>query len=80
MEWIKSSDQPPPKDRPFLGYDGDKEDNSKIYVIIYVPERIYTGEYANCSRAACYEETGGECYFNWNPTHWMPLPKPPEEE
>ena len=44
MEWIKVSDESPPKDKPFLGYDASKEEDGKIYVLIFVPARKYPKE------------------------------------
>lgn len=75
-EWISVKDQPPPKDgTPFLCYDPKQVDNFKdacIYVVRYKKETDYSD--------AGYIEAGGEGYFAWEPTHWMPRPKPPMEE
>lgn len=80
MEWISIKDNLPPHDgTPFLGYDPTTEDIGKIYVLIYVPEKKYTGEFEKLSSEECYMEASGEGYFTWKPTHWMPLPEPPKE-
>ncbi len=78
--WTKLEDQLPPQDgTPFLGYDPSIEEEGKIYVLIYVPERKYPpGEFEALSRKACYKEASGEGYFTWKPTHWMPLPEKPK--
>lgn len=71
MKWINVKDRIPPQDgTPFLGY--DPKDDEKIYVLIYARATNYSDE--------CYREAAGECYFTWNPTHWMPLPEPPKDE
>jgi hypothetical protein len=82
MNWIKVEDQEPPKDgSPFLCYDPNADEFGKIYVVLYDPGFIYTDpEFERCSRKHCYREASGECYFTWNPTYWMPLPKPPKGE
>jgi len=81
MNWISVEDQLPPQDgSPFLGYDPEAEDYGKIYVLIYDPERRFTGEFAKLSRDARYLEASGEGYFTWNPSHWMPLPEPPQSQ
>lgn len=76
MEWISVKDRLPPEDgTPFLCYDPNQIDNfplACIYVVHYENETSYT--------KAGYIETGGECYFKWEPTHWMPLPQPPKDE
>lgn len=81
MEWISVKDRLPPQDgSPFLGYDAEKEDTGKIYVLIYVPAKKYPpGEFEKLSYEEHYLEASGEGYFTWNPTHWMPLPQPPKE-
>lgn len=81
MNWIKCSDIKPPKDgSAFLGYDDSKEELGKIYVLVYIPEKKYpAGEFFKLSRDACYQEASGEGYFTWNPSHWMPAPKPPKD-
>lgn len=75
MEWISVKDQEPPKDgNPFLCFDPNQEYNfpdAKIYVVKWKEETSF-------SRGG-YIETGGECYFMWEPTFWMPLPSPPIE-
>lgn len=81
MNWIKVEDHLPPQDgTAFLGYDPNMDQLSKIYVLIYVPEIKYPpGEFEKLSRKECYLEAGGEGYFTWNPTYWMPLPNLPED-
>lgn len=81
MQWIKVEDKLPPQDgTPFLGYDPTSDELSKIYVLIYVPEKKYPpGEFEKLSRKECYQEAGGETYFTWNPTFWMPLPSTPKD-
>ena len=80
MEWINIKDKIPPQDgSPFLGYDHDADDFGKIYVLIYVNEKKYPpGEFHKLSHDGYFQEASGECYFKWNPTHWMPLPEPPK--
>jgi len=73
-DWVKVEDQEPPKDgKPFLCYDPKQEDNfpdAKIYVVKWEEETKYS--------SSGYIECGGECYFKWDPTHWMPLPEVPK--
>ena len=71
MDWISVKDQPAPKDKPFICYDPTQPECSRIYVVQYEPETEFTNE--------GYIETGGECYFTWQPTHWMPRPQPPKD-
>lgn len=81
MNWIKVEDQPPPKDKTFLGYvkvgfycDGLKDDRTyDIQTCIWdrtFNDRFY--EYCHCSGLERDEE-----YIEV--THWMPLPFPPED-
>ena len=69
-EWISVKDNEPPKDgTPFLCYDPNQINNfpkALIYVVRFEEENIFSDE--------GYFEAGGECYFKWQPTHWMPLP------
>ena len=73
MDWIDIKDKSPPQDgTPFLGYDPNSQfEKATIYVLVYSPATNYSDE--------GYLEAGGECYFKWEITHWMPLPKPPEQ-
>lgn len=75
-EWIKRSDRECPLDgTPFLCYDPKQIDNfpeAIIYVVKWVKESLYS--------KVGFIETGGECYFMWEPTHWMPLPKEPSND
>ena len=73
-EWISIKDKEPPKDgTPFLCYDPNSDENSTIYVVVWKKSRWI-------DEPDAYIESGGECYFRWNPTHWMPLPLPPKKE
>lgn len=72
MDWISIKVKTPPRDgSPFLAYCPDQDDVSKIYVLIYKP--------ATSWRKEGYIEAGGECWFNFVPTHWMTLPTPPKD-
>ncbi len=75
MEWISIKDKEPPKDgSPFLCYDPKQKDNfpyACVYVVRFEEETSY-------SRAG-YIEAGGECYFQWEPIYWMPLPDKPKD-
>jgi len=77
MEW-KTIDTAPKDGTPFLGFDPTHTE-AKIYVLSYDPGVSYIGELESCSHDACYREYAGETYFQWNPTHWMPLPAPPKD-
>ncbi len=78
MQWISVKEQEPPKDgTPFLGYDPSKEDEGKIYVLIFIPEK--TLFYNDQLIREHYLEASGEGYFVWEPTYWMPLPEPPKD-
>ncbi len=80
MNWISVKERLPPQDgTQFIGYSPTNE-NAPIYVLIFDPGVKYLGELERCSRGPSYREASGECYFTWEPTHWMPLPAPPEED
>lgn len=74
QQWISCKDRLPPQDgTPFLCYDPEQIKNFQnacVYVVRFEKETDY-----NDNR---YIEAGGECYFEWEPTHWMELPQPPE--
>jgi hypothetical protein len=75
MEWISFKNQLPPQDGThFLGYDPrpSYDERAKIYVLKYDHmTKYFDPGYREASGSFCYE---------WNPTHWMPLPNPPEEK
>jgi hypothetical protein len=75
MEWISVEDELPPQDgSSFLGYDPTKENEGKIYVLIFIKGKKYPpGEFEKLSYEDHYLEASGEGYFKWEPTHWMPL-------
>jgi hypothetical protein len=81
MEWISVKNRLPPQDgKPFIGFDPKKEDNGKIYVLIFVKGKIYPpGEFESLSYEDHYLEASGETYFKWEPTQWMPLPEKPKD-
>ncbi len=63
---------PPHDGTPFLGYDPKQSNNftnALIYVLRFEAATNFSDE--------GYIEAGGECYFKWQPTHWMTLPKSP---
>ena len=77
-EWIKVSDALPENDDDILVY------NPK--------DGISTGEFDK-DKVSCYKEKDGSLFYSntgwytnysWaphtSPTHWMPLPQPPEEK
>ncbi len=75
MEWVSVKDKEPPKDgTPFLCFYPNQAHNF-VHACIYV---VRFEEKTNYSRAG-YIEAGGECYFEWIPTHWMALPERPKE-
>lgn len=83
MKWISVKEKLPPHDgSAFLGFDPDKEEGEKIYVLIYIPEKKYSkalyGRF--WIQEEYYQEASGEGYFTWKITHWMPLPSPPKKE
>lgn len=74
MNWINIKDKQPPRDgTPFLCFDPSQEDNfplAKIYVVRFEKDYAQSSEH--------YTEAGGEEYFQWKPTYWMPLPDLPK--
>lgn len=55
-----------PRDRVVLGYQADWWGEEIIEPMVYVEGVIW-------------EEANGEMYTRYQPTHWMPLPKPPKD-
>jgi hypothetical protein len=80
MEWIRCSDQPAPKDKPFLGYillgyhhEGLKDTRkTDIQVIYWVDSKKKFEEGCNCSGPEFDKE-------DIEVKAWMPLPNPPED-
>jgi hypothetical protein len=78
MKWIKSSDTPPPKDRPFMGYDKEYD---VIDIYNYKP---LLGSIKNIIAPERYESVGScdgcQHVLLENMTHWMELPQLPQSE
>lgn len=81
MEWINVNEQPPPKDgKSFLCFDPEKS-GVEIYVVKYETICIKLDAHGNClQKKLICKESGGEEYYTWDPTHWMPLPSPPSKK
>lgn len=49
-------------------------------ILIYDPSNAGEPDaiYVVCYRYGEWEEAGGETYSTFHPTHWMPLPEPPQ--
>ncbi len=75
MAWISFKNQEPPKDGSHILCYDPTHDEAKIYVVKYEPP--FKWAYSNEIRPEKWEEAAGEGYFEWNPTHWMPLPDAP---
>lgn len=72
-EWVCVKDKLPPRDgTPFLCFDPWQAPLAKIYVVRFEENYAQSAEH--------YKEAGGEEYFQWKPTHWMPLPSLPKTE
>lgn len=78
MEWINLKETLPPQDgTPFLGFDNNVENEEKIYVLVFEPARRNSRISKDSITEEFYREAGGDRYFIYQPTHWMPLPAPP---
>lgn len=67
-EWIRVEDQQPPYDTEVLGID----EYTQVVMV-----RPLERDWFFVSKGDCCCCTG-HCSFD--PTHWMPLPNPPEEQ
>lgn len=81
-DWISVEEKYPEVDREEMGYSDD--------VLVYTDESKMFVAYLVCYKKCAHrtqetfhwrvQETGcGCCSYNPKVTHWMPLPKPPEE-
>lgn len=79
MEWISVKEKLPEFDRPVLCFDPIHSE-AKIYVVKLEKENFYEIDNCKLGHSQHWIEAAGESYFTWNPSHWMPLPNPPNDE
>ena len=77
MEWISVKDKLPDFGIHVLCFDPYHTEEN-IYVVKLEKENFYEIDKCKLGHPQHWIEAAGETYFTWNPTHWMPLPKPPE--
>lgn len=71
--WRSITDDPPPKDRWLLLY-GKPDDTNQLS---FHKPGVHAGYYDPVDRGWCISASTWEGPFI-TPTHWMPLPPPPE--
>lgn len=78
MEWIKCSERLPKINQHVLCFDPSHSE-AKIYIVKLEKENFYEIDNCKLGHPQHFIESAGESYFTWKPTHWMPLPNPPNE-
>ncbi len=79
--WIKTEDRKPPKNNPFIGFGKDSlGEEEEILVMIWYKGGLDHDEYNMDEGYYALGQWGiYEREHSCNPSHWMPLPNPPNK-